>query len=473
MGAQEDVLARVLRLLAVAEHAREIAHDLTPVALGQLGERDAGRAHARIIQHFASFNTPPGPDVKFHVSRRRGVQGPEEMDDGCLDRPRGRHRVAGRPLSGARGAAPGHGDVHRHRRLHGLRRHPRRPGRGTPAPPARPSGPAGHPPALGPHPEAPRRRAHGRVRVTRRGAPRRARDAAGGAGRASPHRHPRRRGALARGRSHRPRGERGRAHRGARARRRDPGERRGARRGGWSRGALSPGAGARDRRPGAARALPRAGDDHVRRLPDGVEGTMYGERMTMTQSIRDSVQLAFRPPLDWPALLGFVALRATPGVEAVAAGVYRRTIASGGDTGTIEVRAAAAEPHLLMRVRLGRHERLLQVVERARRLFDLDADPGLIGGHLARSPELAPLVARRPGLRVPGAWDAFELEVRAVLGQQVTVRGATTLAGRLVRTFGTPLDPPEDGLTHLFPRPAVLADADLAPLGLPRSRAAT
>src|SRR5438093_1155097 len=141
---------------------------------------------------------------------------------------------------------------------------------------------------------------------------------------------------------------------------------------------------------------------------------MYGERMTMTQSIRDSVQLAFRPPLDWPALLGFVALRATPGVEAVAAGVYRRTIASGGDTGTIEVRAAAAEPHLLMRVRLGRHERLLQVVERARRLFDLDADPGLIGGHLARSPELAPLVARRPGLRVPGAWDAFELAVRAV-----------------------------------------------------------
>ena len=195
--------------------------------------------------------------------------------------------------------------------------------------------------------------------------------------------------------------------------------------------------------------------------------------MTMTQSIRDFVQLAFRPPLDWPALLGFVALRATPGVEAVAAGVYRRTIAIGGDTGTIEVRAAAAEPHLLMRVRLGRHERLLQVVERARRLFDLDADPGLIGGHLARSPELAPLVARRPGLRVPGTWDAFELAVRAVLGQQVTVRGATTLAGRLVRTFGTPLDPPEDGLTHLFPRPAVLADADLAPLGLPRARAAT
>ena len=186
-----------------------------------------------------------------------------------------------------------------------------------------------------------------------------------------------------------------------------------------------------------------------------------------------TVRLAFRPPLDWSGLLGFLAPRATPGVEAVAAGVYRRTIAIDKGAGTIEVRAAAGEPHLLMRVRLARPERLLQVVARARRLFDLDADPVPIADHLAASPELTPLVARRPGLRVPGAWDAFELAVRAVLGQQVTVRGATTLAGRLVRAFGTPLDRAEDGLTHLFPRPEALADADLAALGLPRARAAT
>ena len=194
---------------------------------------------------------------------------------------------------------------------------------------------------------------------------------------------------------------------------------------------------------------------------------MYGDGMAMT------VRLAFRPPLDWSGLLGFLAPRATPGVEAVAGGVYRRTIAIGEGAGTIEVRAAAGEPHLLMRVRLARPERLLQVVERARRLFDLDADPVLIADHLAGSPELAPLVARRPGLRVPGAWDAFELAVRAVLGQQVTVRGATTLAGRLVRAFGTPLDQAQDGLTHLFPQPEALADADLAAIGLPRARAAT
>jgi len=183
-----------------------------------------------------------------------------------------------------------------------------------------------------------------------------------------------------------------------------------------------------------------------------------------------TVRLAFRPPLDWSGLLGFLAPRATPGVEAVAGGVYRRTIGLGDAAGTIEVRAAAGEPHLVMRVR---RRRLPEVVERARRLFDLDADPVRIADHLARSPELAPLVARRPGLRVPGAWDAFELAVRAVLGQQVTVRGATTLAGRLVRAFGRPLDRAEDGLTHLFPRPEALADTDLASIGLPRARAAT
>src|SRR5947199_5548482 len=410
----------------------------------------------------ASLNTPPRPDVKFHVSRRQGVVGPEEMDDGGLDRSRRRHRVAGRPLSRARTAAGlAHGDVHRHRRLHGLRGHPRGPGGGTPGPPARRGRAARDPPALGPHPEAPRRRADGRVRVARGGAPRRARDAGCGARRAPPHRHPRGRRALARRRSHRPRSERGRAHRGARARRRDPGERRGARRGGRSCGTLPPGAGARDRRPGATAALPGRG----RRLPDGAEGTMYGGAMT--------VRLAFRPPLDWSGLLGFLAPRATPGVEAVAGGVYRRTIVLGDAAGTIEVRAAAGEPHLLMRIRLARHERLLEVVARARRLFDLDADPVLIAEHLVLSPELAPLVGRRPGLRVPGAWDAFELAVRGVLGQQVTVRGATTLAGRLVRAFGTPLDPAEHGLTHLFPRPEALAAADLASIGLLGARAAT
>ena len=186
-----------------------------------------------------------------------------------------------------------------------------------------------------------------------------------------------------------------------------------------------------------------------------------------------TVRLPYRPPFDWEGLLDFLALRATPGVETVAGGVYRRTIALGDACGTIEVRAAAGEAHLLMRVHLARPERLLEVVARARRMFDLDADPLLIAGRLGSGPLLGPLLARRPGLRVPGAWDGFELAVRAVLGQQVTVCGATTLAGRLVSAFGAPLERPEDGLTHLFPGPETLASADVVSVGLPRARAAT
>jgi AraC family transcriptional regulator of adaptative response / DNA-3-methyladenine glycosylase II len=116
---------------------------------------------------------------------------------------------------------------------------------------------------------------------------------------------------------------------------------------------------------------------------------------------------------------------------------------------------------------------LASVVTRLRRVFDLDADVETIGAHLASDPRLAPLVAARPGLRVPGAWDPFELAVRAILGQQVSVAAATTLAGRLVAAHGAPLATPvaDDQLRFVFPEPAVLAAADLTPIGLTRARA--
>jgi AraC family transcriptional regulator of adaptative response / DNA-3-methyladenine glycosylase II len=116
---------------------------------------------------------------------------------------------------------------------------------------------------------------------------------------------------------------------------------------------------------------------------------------------------------------------------------------------------------------------LHRIVERVRRMFGLDADPHRIGSHLRQSPRLAAMVDALPGLRVPGAWDAFELAVRAVLGQQVTVRAATTLAGRLVQAYGAPVEGLGVGLSHLFPPPATLAEADVAALGMPRTRAAT
>jgi 3-methyladenine DNA glycosylase/8-oxoguanine DNA glycosylase len=118
------------------------------------------------------------------------------------------------------------------------------------------------------------------------------------------------------------------------------------------------------------------------------------------------------------------------------------------------------------------HVRLIDVVERVRRVFDLGADPLRIATHLRRDGRLRPIVGKLGGLRVPGAWDPFELAVRAILGQQVSVRAATTLAGRLAARFGTPvaLGP---GLTTLFPTPAMLADAPIETIGVPRARAAT
>jgi AraC family transcriptional regulator, regulatory protein of adaptative response / DNA-3-methyladenine glycosylase II len=113
------------------------------------------------------------------------------------------------------------------------------------------------------------------------------------------------------------------------------------------------------------------------------------------------------------------------------------------------------------------------VIARLRRVFDLAADPRAISAHLAQDPVLAPLVAKRPGLRVPGAWDGFELAIRAVLGQQITVVAAVGLAARLVATYGEPMKAPVATLTHFFPRPEALANADLTLLGLPKSRAAT
>lgn len=183
-----------------------------------------------------------------------------------------------------------------------------------------------------------------------------------------------------------------------------------------------------------------------------------------------SVRLPYRPPLDWPAMLAFLALRATPGVEAVEDGVYRRTIRVDGGAGTLAVRAEPDAHRLVVHLDVPEHRGLLDVVTRARRMFDLEADPLAIGAHLGRSEVLRPLVRRRPGLRVPGAWDPFEVAVRAIVGQQVTVRGATTLMGRMVERWGDRLETAAP-LARLFPTPAALAEAEIETVGMPRARA--
>ena len=180
-------------------------------------------------------------------------------------------------------------------------------------------------------------------------------------------------------------------------------------------------------------------------------------------------RLAYRPPYDWESLLAFFAARATPGVEEVADNVYRRSITFKDQHGVLEVRSVKDAHALEARIRFPDSVCLLQIMTRVRAMFDLAADPAVITGHFRRDPLLGPLVKRYPGLRVPGAWDGFELAVRAILGQQVTVQAATTLAGKLVKAFGEPLARADMvGITHTFPPARILATATLT--GLPQSR---
>ncbi|HWE05364.1 MAG TPA: AlkA N-terminal domain-containing protein [Rhizomicrobium sp.] len=186
-----------------------------------------------------------------------------------------------------------------------------------------------------------------------------------------------------------------------------------------------------------------------------------------------TLRLGYRPPYDWDSILSFFAMRAIAGVETVERGRYRRTIALDGLAGSVEI--AHGENCLVATIRLPQLRALLPVVGRLRRMFDLDADVETIGAHLSGDEGLAPLIARRPGLRTPGAWDGFELAVRAILGQQITVKAARSLAGKLVQLAGSPVRPEAAGhaaLTHVFPTPQQLAAADLSNLGMPRPRIA-
>jgi AraC family transcriptional regulator, regulatory protein of adaptative response / DNA-3-methyladenine glycosylase II len=193
-----------------------------------------------------------------------------------------------------------------------------------------------------------------------------------------------------------------------------------------------------------------------------------------------SLRLAIREPFDSAGLLGFLRARAIPGVEQVSAGRYTRTVRTAAGAGVIELLPRPGQGHVLLRVQLDALSGAGQVVYAARRLLDADADPAAIDTALAADRALAPLVQARPGLRVPGTCDGFELAVRAVLGQQVSVAAARTFAGRLAARFGTQLPAltPGDGtdeprLTSVFPTAAELADADLSGLGLTTGRQRT
>ncbi len=182
--------------------------------------------------------------------------------------------------------------------------------------------------------------------------------------------------------------------------------------------------------------------------------------------------LPYRPPYDWQAMLAFLARRAIRGLERVEGQTYRRVVRLGGTVGRVDVRHAPEARALRVTIRLPELGQLPSLIVRLRRLFDLQADPDAIRCGLCRDPDLATLVASRPGLRLPGGWDPFEIAVRAILGQQVSVTAATRLAERLVERLGERL--PDDGeteLDRLFPVPERFTLEAVKAIGMPTARA--
>jgi AraC family transcriptional regulator of adaptative response / DNA-3-methyladenine glycosylase II len=184
------------------------------------------------------------------------------------------------------------------------------------------------------------------------------------------------------------------------------------------------------------------------------------------------LRLHYRPPYDFASLLAFFKGRALPGIEVVDDESYSRVFGPAQTPGWLRLSAwPGKENALRLQLHCPQPAQMLSVVTRIRRMFDLDAEPQAIAAALQSTPHLRPLLRKRPGLRLPGSWDGFEVAVRAILGQQVTVAAARTLASRVVHRFGEPLATPvAPGLECLFPTPEVLASADLSAMGITGAR---
>jgi AraC family transcriptional regulator, regulatory protein of adaptative response / DNA-3-methyladenine glycosylase II len=229
-----------------------------------------------------------------------------------------------------------------------------------------------------------------------------------------------------------------------------------------------------------------SGFSSVRRFNDAF-GTRYGMPPTRFRKATDlgavgaasstdsfTLQLSYRPPFDWSGMLRFLSARAMKGVEAVENDAYLRTVQLGDHRGWIHVRHAPAKRVLLVELTHSLTPVLPALLGRLRHLFDLSARPDVIAAQLGQDPLLAECLACNPGLRVPGAFDGFELALRAILGQQITVKAATTLAGRFADAFGDAIHTPHPDLSRLSPSSRRLATArveEIASLGIIQTRA--
>ncbi|HET6739897.1 MAG TPA: AlkA N-terminal domain-containing protein, partial [Kribbella sp.] len=176
------------------------------------------------------------------------------------------------------------------------------------------------------------------------------------------------------------------------------------------------------------------------------------------------LRLPFTPPYDWEAMCAFLGERAIPGVESVVDSVYRRTISLDGAPGMLEI-GAGGQDHLLLRAHLPYWEGVIHVVDRAARLVGLDCEPVRARAELSADPVVGPLVAARPGVRVPGAWAPFEVAVQTVVRDQLPAADAAEALRKIVEVYGVPVPGLGHGLTHAFPGPEALTEAELvAPL---------
>lgn len=210
------------------------------------------------------------------------------------------------------------------------------------------------------------------------------------------------------------------------------------------------------------------------KTPSELRRQNKNDQTTVNDLYRCTLTLSYRPPFDWPRMLNFFQFRAIPGVEYVTKGVYHRTVRINGTSGVISVTHASKDNALLLTLALSESRNLMPLVDRVRCMFDLNANMTAIHDVFSTDPLLAAMVRKTPGLRLPGAWDPFEVAVRAVVGQQVSVKGARTIIGRIAARAGQPFESSDHPhLTRFFPNARELSVCNLDSIGMPARRSET